>query len=453
MKKLLLFAMLFASAGLASAQATSGFHRVSQVITRGNSGVTAQVVPSARVFVQNTSTGLAAVIYSDPLLTLTIPGAIVTSDVNGNYGYYTPLNTCYTENISSPSQGSLIIPNICGNSGLSLPLSTLNGGTGTTTAPLPAQILVGQSGSAYLPETMIGDCTLAANATMTCLKTNGVSFTAAATTPLGTSGATLCLLSSACTWAQNQTFSGTSAAGTTLGVVNTTGKNWQLISRGSSASDPGHFDIVDATDSVTALSLTNTTATLFGSTVCTSTNGACSGSIVSFAAPSGSWPTWLVPTVTNPTTAPSLAVAAGPIPNSALVNATITINTVACTLGGTCSITGTNRTCNANGCYVIAADGTITQWGSVSASACGGANDCSVAVVFPFPFTTTSNLTPTTTLGGLGSTGGKNKAVGVISGTVATTGFTAGLAAMIYVGGSGGDFSGSESVFWTAVGN
>jgi hypothetical protein len=37
--------------------------------------------------------------------------------------------------------------------------------------------------------------------------------------------------------------------------------------------------------------------------------GGGSGTVTSFAAPSGSWPTWLVPTVTNSTTAPSLAVA------------------------------------------------------------------------------------------------------------------------------------------------
>jgi len=38
--------------------------------------------------------------------------------------------------------------------------------------------------------------------------------------------------------------------------------------------------------------------------------GCASGGLTSFAAPSGSWPTWLVPTVTNSTSTPSLAVAA-----------------------------------------------------------------------------------------------------------------------------------------------
>ena len=44
--------------------------------------------------------------------------------------------------------------------------------------------------------------------------------------------------------------------------------------------------------------------------------GAGSG-VTTFAAPSASWPSWLVPTVTNPTTTPSLTVVAGTIPPSA----------------------------------------------------------------------------------------------------------------------------------------
>lgn len=50
------------------------------------------------------------------------------------------------------------------------------------------------------------------------------------------------------------------------------------------------------------------------------TGAAGAGTVTSFAAPSGSWPSWLVPTVTNPTSTPSLAVAAGPIPFSALAS-------------------------------------------------------------------------------------------------------------------------------------
>lgn len=63
-----------------------------------------------------------------------------------------------------------------------------------------------------------------------------------------------------------------------------------------------------------------------------------SGTVSIVTAPSGSWPSWLVPTVTSATTTPNLAVAAGPIPNSALANFNISINTISCTLGGSCTI-------------------------------------------------------------------------------------------------------------------
>lgn len=65
--------------------------------------------------------------------------------------------------------------------------------------------------------------------------------------------------------------------------------------------------------------------------------GTGGGSVNSFAAPSGSWPAWLVPSVTNATTNPSLAVAAGPIPNSALANDAVTIGDTNIALGGTTS--------------------------------------------------------------------------------------------------------------------
>jgi hypothetical protein len=64
------------------------------------------------------------------------------------------------------------------------------------------------------------------------------------------------------------------------------------------------------------------------------------GTVTSFSAPSGNWPTWLVPTVTNSTSTPSLAVAASAIPNSALANASLTVNGTTCTLGSSCTPSG-----------------------------------------------------------------------------------------------------------------
>ena len=52
-----------------------------------------------------------------------------------------------------------------------------------------------------------GDCTTSGSNAVTCLKTNNVAFTSAATTAIGTSGATIPLLSTANTWTLAQTFS------------------------------------------------------------------------------------------------------------------------------------------------------------------------------------------------------------------------------------------------------
>lgn len=124
MKKLLYFGVLLFSCFPLFGQATTGYHRVSQVIARSNSGTTALVVPFAKIAVTNTATGNAAVIYFDPLLSSQITPPLITADLAGNYSYYMPLNTCVTETISSPGQSNIVIPNICGNPASSVLLET-----------------------------------------------------------------------------------------------------------------------------------------------------------------------------------------------------------------------------------------------------------------------------------------------------------------------------------------
>ena len=114
-------------------QATIGYHRINQVLARAPQSVTAQVVPYAKVSVTDTTTGLAATIYSDPLLTALISPPVVTADANGNYDYYIPLSYCVTESITSPGQGIQNISNICSN-GVNIPVTVAQGGTGATTA-------------------------------------------------------------------------------------------------------------------------------------------------------------------------------------------------------------------------------------------------------------------------------------------------------------------------------
>lgn len=106
-------------------------------------------------------------------------------------------------------------------------------------------------------------------------------------------------------------------------------------------------------------------------TTCTFNNGG--GTIYNFATPPSSWPSWLQPTVTNPTSSVSLAVTATAIPNSALANDWMSVNTVVCTLGQACSIdvgTGTVTSVNATVPPWLAVSGVpITTNGTIAITA------------------------------------------------------------------------------------
>ena len=128
MKKLLLIAALAVCPLFG--QSTIGFHRVAVALSRAQSGLNAQIVPNATVTVTQTSTGTAATIYSDPLLTSIISPSVVVADNSGNYSYYIALNYCVTETITSPGQGTRTIPNICINGGGGGGLTSLNSLTG-----------------------------------------------------------------------------------------------------------------------------------------------------------------------------------------------------------------------------------------------------------------------------------------------------------------------------------
>ena len=118
MKKFVLgFLILIATTCPLFGQSTTGFHRVAVALSRAQSGLNAQIVPNATVTVTQTSTGTAATIYSDPLLTSIISPSVVVADNSGNYSYYIALNYCVTETITSPGQGTRTIPNICSNGG------------------------------------------------------------------------------------------------------------------------------------------------------------------------------------------------------------------------------------------------------------------------------------------------------------------------------------------------
>lgn len=108
------------------ATTTTGWHRVGEVTTRAPFGVEQQVVPGARIFVTSTATGAAATIFTDPGMSIPIPGSVVTADIYGSYDYYLPLNYCVTEKVSSPDGSLVTTTNLAHNGPLATALTTTN---------------------------------------------------------------------------------------------------------------------------------------------------------------------------------------------------------------------------------------------------------------------------------------------------------------------------------------
>lgn len=99
------------------------------------------------------------------------------------------------------------------------------------------------------------------------------------------------------------------------------------------------------------------------------------------------------------------------------------------------------RACSGSSCYRVDIDGTIEEWGTVSGAG-------STSITFPLPFTTSSNLTVTTTCANAPGNCMTN-----ISGTPTTTGFTMRQDAVVFVGGGGSTLPGSQIGEWYAVGH
>jgi hypothetical protein len=112
---LFLFPFLFLLPFFSFAQ---GAHRINQVVIKGN-GLAANVSPGSKtlVCVLNTGCKTAANIYLDAGLTTPTYNP-VTADGSGNYDYYVA-SGCVDEQISSPGQGSIFVPNICPFNGTS----------------------------------------------------------------------------------------------------------------------------------------------------------------------------------------------------------------------------------------------------------------------------------------------------------------------------------------------
>lgn len=124
----------------------------------------------------------------------------------------------------------------------------------------------------------------------------------------------------------------------------------------------------------------------------------------------------------------------------------------------TCLTTAT-RTCSGTSppwsCYRISGDGTIEEWGVAGPASTGG-DSATVAISFPYAFTSTGNLEINTNPSNCPTSGCSGNYVlssNPISSTIATTGFSAYLGSGAPVGGGGSTISGSIYVHWHAIGN
>jgi hypothetical protein len=164
-------------------------------------------------------------------------------------------------------------------------------------------------------------------------------------------------------------------------------------------------------------------------------NSDATGTVTNVAIGPG-WPSWFTPNVTNPTTTPSLNMTVGPIPNSALQNASIVISGTTCTLGSSCTL-GTSRTCNSNGCYSIGPDGTIHQsWkGTLTAS---GQNTTTSSVSWPIACPTQLESVPSINSNGIVDPGGDPGTPPAIQWSSLSTAGGSVIAGKVVVAGAGG---------------
>lgn len=118
-------------------------------------------------------------------------------------------------------------------------------------------------------------------------------------------------------------------------TITINGTSCQLSGSCTVSSVGGGVSSINGTPGAYTFSFSGGAGSCSGTT-CTFTGaGTGGGSVTNFIANTGSWPTWLVPSVATSTTTPTLSVSASSIPNSALANAGLTLGSTALNLGGT----------------------------------------------------------------------------------------------------------------------
>ena len=107
-----------------------------------------------------------------------------------------------------------------------------------------------------------------------------------------------------------------------------------------------------------------------------------------------------------------------------------------------------NRTCGANGCFIIFPDGTVEEWGTVAAPTSGG-TVVNATITFPHTFPTALTLT----VSGGSQPDGTDDAYVVYSKGISTSGATAVVRCSVNIGGGGcTGISSAVPVQWFAIG-
>jgi hypothetical protein len=130
----------------------------------------------------------------------------------------------------------------------------------------------------------------------------------------------------------------TGAAGATQNITSTISAFIKAPRFGPVSGQYGYVDAEAAYNLVpgsTYWNVTSLTQRYWNGAAWISFGGGGGGSVANFIANPSNWPAWLVPSVANPTTTPSLSVTASPIPNSALQYNALTLGTTNISLGAT----------------------------------------------------------------------------------------------------------------------
>lgn len=413
-------------------------------ITSGLSATNYQsaAYPSCLVTVFNHGTSTLSTIYSDSSNTpLSNP---FTASASAIYGFYAATgSTHYDVQMSGTGMTTTTIPDVAlggsgGGSGCTIsgpanvvPLSDGSGGCMPSTATYGPSGISGangwdfpsQTGAAFSTETpdsgmCIGDCIPGFGGASSYIS-NTAGGTAISGSAFGQESDIAALPTKVALSAttSNYQLSGGAAGGFGTFYTGTyhSGDIWTYtlprdngticLSTGTGCPSGAGVTSINGTPGDFTFSFSSGAGSCSGTTCTFTGSSSGGGSVTNFIANSGSWPTWLVPSVASSTTIPTLSVAASAIPNSAL--ATQTANTVlgaltattpsgltmpSCATGALSWTSGTGFGCNAITGAVASvsnSDGTLTitpTTGSVVASlALGHANTWTGTQTFVAP--------------------------------------------------------------------